>query len=76
MKSFLKWLVKKIQNSIYKFIGYKKVSPWKRLHENRGLNPNSHTKLHKKREERRSLVKKNIYISVHTKLQEKRKKRK
>lgn len=76
MKSFLKWLVKKIQNNIYKFIGYKKVSPWKRLHENRGLNPNSHTKLHKKRQERRSLMKKNIYISVHTKLQEKRKKRK
>ena len=31
MKGFLKWLVKRIQNSIYKLIGYKKVSRWKRL---------------------------------------------
>lgn len=75
VKGFLKWLVKKIQNSIYKFIGYQKVSPWKRLKESRGLNPNSHRELHKRREERRSMMKINTYISARTKLVEKRKKR-
>lgn len=75
IEGFLKWLVKKIQNSIYKFIGYKKVSLWKKLKDNRALNPNSHLKLHKKREERRSMMKKNVYISTRTKLLEKRKKR-
>lgn len=75
VKGFLKWLVKRIQNSIYAFIGYKKVSPWKRLRENRGLNPNSHKKLHKKREERRSMMKRTVYISAYKQLQAKRKNR-
>lgn len=75
VKGFLKWLVKRIQNSIYAFIGYKKVSPWKRLKENRSLNPNSHRKLHKKREERRSMMKKDVYISAYKKLLAKRKNR-
>ena len=76
VKGFLKWLVKRIQNSIYTFIGYKKVSPWKRLNENRALTPNSHRKLHKKREERKSMMQKNVYISAHQKLLGKRKQRK
>lgn len=75
VKGFLKWLVKRIQNSIYAFIGYKKVSPWKRLKENRSLNPNSHRKLHKKREERRSMMKKDVYISAYKKLLATRKNR-
>lgn len=74
VKGFLKWLVKKIQNSIYEFIGYKKVSPWKRLQENRALTPNIHKKLRTKREERRSTMKKKVYISAYQKLQDKREK--
>ena len=76
VKGFLKWFVKRIQNSIYKFIGYKKVSPWKRMKESRDLNPNSHMKLYHKREERRLTMKTNAYISAHKKLLEKRTKRK
>ena len=74
VKGFLKWLVKRIQNSIYKFIDYKKVSPWKRLKESRGLNPNIHMKLHNKREERRSTMTIDAYISAHEKLLKKRNK--
>lgn len=73
VKGFLKWLVKRIQNSIYKFIGYKKVSYWKRLKESRELNPNRHRTLQKTREERKSKMKKSAYISAHQKLLEKRK---
>jgi hypothetical protein len=73
VKRFFKWLVKKIQNSIYKFIGYKKVSRWKKLKESRGLNPNTHRKLQKKREERRLMMQKKVYISAHKKLEKKRK---
>jgi len=76
VKGFLKWLVRKIQNSIYAFIGYKKVSPWKRLQENRTLTPNAHKKLHKKREERRSMMQRRVYLSTYKKLRDKRKKRK
>jgi len=70
VKRFLKWLVKKIQTSIYKFIGYEKVSIWKRLHEDRKLNPNSHKRLLQKRKEKK--VKKNTYISAFFRLKAKR----
>jgi hypothetical protein len=62
VKRFLKWLVKKIQTSIYRFIGYEKVSIWKRLQENRALNPNSHKRLLEKRKERK-VKEKSQYIS-------------
>ena len=75
MKRFLKWLVKKIQKSIYRFIGYKKVSIWKRLQEDRTLNPNKHRILMKKRTSRK-LEKKKIYVSTYARLKEKRKVRK
>lgn len=52
MKDFLKWLVKRIQNSIYHFIGYERVSAWKRLKQSRTLNPNTYTKLIDKRKKR------------------------
>jgi len=72
MRRFLSWSVKKIRASIYRFIGYKKVSKWKRLHEDRVLSPNSHKRLVQKRKEKK--VKTNTYISAYDRLKEKRKK--
>ena len=74
LKRFLKWLVQKIQTSIYKFIGYEKVSVWKRLHEDRKLNPNGHTRLIRKRIERKS-NQVTAYISPREKVLAKRKKK-
>ncbi|MDQ7046375.1 MAG: hypothetical protein Q9M39_01625 [Sulfurovum sp.] len=73
VKSFLQWLRKGIQRAIYKFTGYKKVSKWKRLREERAFNPNSHIKLLKKREKKGIKIK--TYISSREKLKAKRKKR-
>jgi len=70
MRRFLSWSVKKIRASIYRFIGYKKVSKWKRLHEDRVLSPNSHKRLVQKRKEKK--VKTNTYISAYDRLKEKR----
>ncbi|WP_296824039.1 hypothetical protein [Sulfurovum sp.] len=72
LKHFFKHLVRKIKKSIYAFIGYERVSSWKRLQEIRALEPNSHTKLMKKREERNK--KEKVYVSAREKLQQKRKK--
>ena len=74
LKRFLKWLVQKIQTSIYQFIGYKKVSLWKRLQEDRKLNPNGHTRLIEKRTERKS-NQVTSYISPREKVLVKRKKK-
>ena len=74
VKRFLKWLVKKIQTSIYKFIGYEKVSIWKRLQEDRKLNPNTYTRLKEKRIERKS-NREPTYISPREKVLAKRKKK-
>lgn len=76
MKRFLTWMVKKIQISIYKFIGYEKVSIWKRLKEDRALNPNSHTKLERRRKERKTMIQTKEYVSVRDRLIEKRKAKK
>jgi hypothetical protein len=73
LKGFLKWLVKKIQNSIYHFLGYEKISVWKRLKQNRTLNPNSHAKLIAKRKERIQKKTKSSYISSRDVLLDKRK---
>jgi len=72
VKRFLKWLVKKIQTSIYRFIGYEKVSIWKRLQEDRALNPNSHKRLLEKRKERR-VKEKSQYISPRDRILSRRK---
>ena len=74
LKRFLKWLVKKIQTSIYKFIGYEKVSVWKRLQEDKKLNPNAYKRLKEKRTEEKS---KQVltYISPREKVLAKRKKK-
>ncbi len=74
VKRFLKWLVKKIQTSIYTFIGYEKVSMWKRLQEDRKLNPNAYIRLKKKRTKRKS-KQALTYISPREKVLAKRKKK-
>lgn len=76
VKRFLNWLVKKIQRSIYRFIGYEKVPVWKRLHQNRILNPNSHIRLMQKRQVRSEKKKETAYLSSHVVLLENRKSKK
>jgi len=73
LKRVLKWLVKKIQSAIHTFIGYDRVSLFKRLKKTRELNPNRHTKLVQKRKERK--VKEKSYISPRDRLKQKRKQR-
>ncbi|MCW8821136.1 MAG: hypothetical protein OQK45_02830 [Sulfurovum sp.] len=74
MKGFLKWLVKRIQNSIDHFIGDERVSAWKRVKLSRTLNPNTHTKLIDKRKKWiQEEKKKSIYLSPRKVLLHKRK---
>ncbi|SFV65295.1 hypothetical protein MNB_SV-3-101 [hydrothermal vent metagenome] len=75
LKRFLKWSVRKIQKSIYRFIGYKKVSVWERMQEDRKLNPNSHMRLIQKRKVHRA-GKTKTYKSSYERLRERRKKEK
>jgi hypothetical protein len=70
LKRILRWSVKKIQAAIHNFIGYERVSLFKRLKEVRELSPNSHTKLMKKRKERKK--KEKSYISSRNRLKQKR----
>ena len=73
LKRILTWLVKKIQFSIYNFIGYERVSPVERLKEARELNPSSHIKLLKKRNEKKvQQRKKRKYISSRDRLKKRR----
>ncbi len=76
VKRFLKWLTKKIQRSIYRFIGYQKVSRWKRLKQSRILTPNSYARLLDKRKERVKNKKETTYFSSRARLLEKRKSKK
>jgi len=73
MKRFLSWLVKKVKNKIYKFIGYKRVSKWKRLKQSRSLNPNKYKILNKQRKEHKKSKKQKNYLSAQQKLAQKRK---
>ncbi len=70
VKSFLQWLVKKVQQNIYKFIGYEKVSRWKRVKQRRVLNPNKHVLLIQNRKARKQ--KESRYISSREALLQKR----
>jgi len=79
VKAFLKWLVKKIQNQIYRFIGYSRVSAYKKLKQIRTLNPNAHIKLMNKRQAREEEKKQQLkrsQLSSRERLLEKRKTRK
>jgi len=73
LRRFLKWLVKNMKIAIYKFIGYERVSRFKRLQEERKRNPSSHTELMQKRKER---ILPRDYVSARGKLKQKREKRK
>lgn len=76
VKSFLQWLVKKIQKNIYHFIGYERVSLWKRVKKNRTLNPGIHTRLIDKRKKRMQEKKERTYFSPREILLQKRKSQK
>jgi len=76
VQSFLQWLSKKIKQAIYRFIGYKKVSKWKRLQEERAFSPNSHVKLKDKREARKKVLHTTSYVSASLRLKQKREERK
>jgi hypothetical protein len=62
LKSFLKWLVKKIQKSIDHFIGAGHLSAWGRLKQYRTNHPNQHVILLTKRQIRLNKKKKRSYI--------------
>jgi hypothetical protein len=75
-KQFFRFLTKHIKKRIYMFIGYTKVSAWKRLQEVRQLELNSYYKLLKKRSEWKEEKSKKQYISTQKNLSLKRKKSK
>ena len=76
LKRLFRFMTKRIRKYIYTFIGYTKVSARERLQEVRVLTPNSHTRLMKKRKERKELMKDKVHTSIHKRLVEKREARK
>ena len=76
VKGFLRWLTKKIQHKIYKFIGYRPSSGWATLKQSRVLSPNKHTQLMNQRLEKKEKNKANSKISLREKFLEKRRARK
>lgn len=75
-KRFFKFLAKRIKKRIYAFIGYTKVSAWKRLKEVRVLQANKHSLLIEKRNIRKEIRNDSSYLSPYLKLQKIRQKRK
>jgi len=73
LQRFLKWLVKTMKIAIYKFIGYERVSLYKRLQESRHLHLNAYELVQYKRKSRE---KKRMYTSGWKQLKEKRERRK
>ena len=71
VKRFFKFLAKRIKKRIYQFIGYTKVSAWKRLQEVRVLTPNRHSVLVEERNERK-LQKHKAYVATYRRLHNKR----
>lgn len=74
VKRFFKFLAKQIKRYIYRFIGYRKVSAWKRLGEVRALRPSRYTLLYLKRKERKKNHQKER-VSLYRKMQEKKEKK-
>jgi len=73
LRRFLKWLVKTMKIAIYKFIGYERVSLYKRLQESRHLHLNAYELVqHKRKRQER----KKMYTSAWKRLKEKRERRK
>jgi len=73
LRRFLKWLVKSMKIAIYKFIGYERVSLYKRLQETRHLHLNAYELVADKRKSRKREKK---YTSAWKHLKEKRERRK
>jgi hypothetical protein len=73
LRQFLKWLVKTMKIAIYKFIGYERVSLYKRLQEARDLHLNAYELLQSKRKSRE---KQQMHKSAWKYLKEKRERRK
>ena len=76
IKRFFKFLAKRIKKRIYAFIGYERVSSWKRLQEIRELDSNGYTKLKEKRTKRREKKCVKVYVSPREKVLQKRKSKK
>jgi hypothetical protein len=72
LKKFLKWLIKYLKISIYKFIGYERVSMYEKLQGKRELYLNAYEELYEKREARK---RHNFYVSASKKLKIKRQRR-
>jgi ABC-type multidrug transport system fused ATPase/permease subunit len=73
MKRMLSWVVKKIQKYIYKFMGYKPRSLWKKFKQERILKPNAYRKIKIQREKRLEEKKKTKALSGYERLKKKRK---
>ncbi len=69
LKRFFKFLARRIKKRIYQFIGYTRVSAWKRLQEVRTLQPNAYNMLKKKHKESKRITRK---MSSYQKLKHKR----
>ena len=73
LRRFLKWLVKTMKIAIYKFIGYERVSLYKRLQESRHMHLNAYELVADKRKSRKRERK---HTSAWKHLKEKRERRK
>lgn len=71
LRRFLKWMVKTMKIAIYKFIGYERVSRYKRLKEKRKRSLNAFEKIKEERSARRY---KKRHLSAQQKLKAKREK--
>jgi len=76
VKRFFKFLARRIKKRIYAFIGYTRVSAWKRLKEVRALQLNAYDTRIEKRYHRFEKRKEGTYLSSYKKLQQRRKERK
>jgi len=76
LKSFLRWLVKKIKESIDHFIGDGYLSVWRRVQQRRALKPNRHIALQNKRQSRSVKQIKRKYLALREVILQKRKTKK
>ena len=74
LRRFLKWMVKTMKIAIYKFIGYERVSLYRRLKEKRKLYFNAWEKVIERRRTR--TIPRRTHLSEREKLKQKREKRK
>jgi hypothetical protein len=75
-KQFFRFLARRIQKKIYRFIEYKRVSPWHKLQEKRTLYPSKYQQLEQQRKEYAKKKKKARSLNAHEALKQKRQARK